>query len=68
MVFVSHDPTIGQMFDNHVRLAELSKLRGETSAKSFFIARRRVAQFALPFQRRCTNRRFSSDYLCFARC
>ena len=28
MVFVSHDPTIGQMFDNHVRLAELNQVAG----------------------------------------
>ena len=28
MVFVSHDPTIGQLFDRHVRLAELNQVGG----------------------------------------
>ena len=32
MVFVSHDPTIGELFDNHVRLAELNQVGGRASA------------------------------------
>lgn len=29
MVFVSHDPTIGRLFDTHVRLAELNQVGGQ---------------------------------------
>jgi putative ABC transport system ATP-binding protein len=29
MVFVSHDPTIGRLFDKHVRLAELNQVGGQ---------------------------------------